>query len=195
MSDVYITRNNPLDHLRKTMHQQDGTAAPDRRRIVRGSAPCSPLKTDRSLDLRSWNLDLTTPAGVSGVKCCRSPGPTSILRAGLYASMRHNKERRAQDIPLRCVAGRCHRRSAKVRDALRAHGVISPWSFPDENGDRLPALYSKIWCKACPRCGMSRKDPARSAEDKCQEPSALRRPREDRHAVDRPQDALGVRPL
>jgi integrase len=32
-----------------------------------------------------------------------------------------------------------------VRDALREKGIISPWLFPDAQGQRLPAFYDHVW--------------------------------------------------
>lgn len=37
--------------------------------------------------------------------------------------------------------------------ALQARGVMKPWVFADDSGDRLPAFYSELWRAACKAAG------------------------------------------
>jgi site-specific recombinase XerD len=48
---------------------------------------------------------------------------------------------------------------ARVRQALRAKGILSPYVFPDAAGGRLPAFYSDIWRGAAQRAGQPGKIP------------------------------------
>jgi integrase len=47
----------------------------------------------------------------------------------------------------------------RLRRTLRTQGTLCPWVFPEADGQRLPAFYSKVWRDACRRAGLPGKIP------------------------------------